>query len=223
MFKNFVLTIDTYIIRPCKSIKLLGTHNRQDFKWDTEVGKLASTLHNRIFNIKKLTPYTNFHTRLQFLNGYVIGKLRYMLPLYSNVTQLLMTKLHKIVMTAARTAIGNYCCRHSTTQILNKVDWLPIKLMIEHSAINIIHSILTKKTPNCLLSLYNMENRRQAKEITTKYLPKTTQFGNFYIYKCIKTYNNLPNLFKIKSKNVFKKSTKKWLITNGDSIPDSHD
>ena len=76
---------------------------------DKTINKLCSELHNKIHNIRKLTPYTNFNTRAKFLNAFVMGKLNYMVPIYSLATQANLKKLHKVIMTAARAAVGNYC------------------------------------------------------------------------------------------------------------------
>ena len=46
------------------------------------------------------------------MNAYAMGKMRYMLPLYMNATQDNINKLHRVLMRAARGAIGNYCCRY---------------------------------------------------------------------------------------------------------------
>ena len=74
-----------------------------------KIDKLASSLYNRINNVNKMKEFTDFKTRLIFMNSFVMGKLIYMLPLYNNVPQYLANKLHKILMTAARCAIGDYC------------------------------------------------------------------------------------------------------------------
>ena len=67
-----------------------------------KIGKLSANLHNKLHNINKLNKYTNFKTRLSFINGYIIGKLQYMLPLYMNANQINVNKLHKVLMRAAR-------------------------------------------------------------------------------------------------------------------------
>ena len=84
---------DKYKIKPKNSIKILGTYITNNLTWDTEVGKLAANLHNRIYNIDKLKPYTEFKNRLNFMNAYVIGKLRYMLPIYMSATSNNIVKL----------------------------------------------------------------------------------------------------------------------------------
>ena len=46
------------------------------------------------------------------MNGYVIGKLRYMLPLYTQANNNNnLNKIHKLIMRAAKSKIDNNCCR----------------------------------------------------------------------------------------------------------------
>ena len=87
---------------------------------DSGINQLSSDLHNRINNINKISKYTDFWSRLNFINSFVIGKMIYMLPLYNNLPLYLRNKLHKIQMKSARTAIANYCYKKSTSYILNR-------------------------------------------------------------------------------------------------------
>ena len=64
------------------------------------------------------------------MNGFVIGKLCYLLPMFMNASGEIRTKLHNIVMTSARGAIGNYCCRKNTNQILGTCGWMVIDKLI---------------------------------------------------------------------------------------------
>ena len=168
IFKNFFIKVDNFIIKPSSTLKILGVFVSQDLKWDKEISKLSSNLHNRLNNIKKLNKFTNFKTRIQFVNSFVVGKLRYMLPIYMNSTLDNINRLHKVVMTAARTSIGNYCIRKSTSQILEICKWLPIRQMIMYSSLCIIHKVLTTYLPHSLAKMYNIDSKnRRAKEIVT--------------------------------------------------------
>ena len=93
-------------------------------------------------------------TRLKLINGFVIGKLNYMLPLYSVINTDNNNKLHKIIMTAARAVIGNYCFKKSISYILNKCKWLNINNMITRSAVMIIHKIIINKSPETIYRLF---------------------------------------------------------------------
>ena len=87
----------------------MGAIIQNNLKLDKEIGKLSSQLHNRIHNIRQITKFTTFTTRLKFLNGLVLGKLIYMIPLYSNIDLVNSNRLHKIITTTSRAAIGSYC------------------------------------------------------------------------------------------------------------------
>ena len=198
-----------YIIKPSNTIKILGTHIRQDLQWDTEVGKLAANLHNKIYNIKKLNNYTDFRTRLSFINGFIIGKLNFMLPLYMNANLSNITKLHKVLMTAARVAIGNYCCKKSISQILGKCGWLSIRNMITLAVVKIIHKMRRTNVPTSICKMVRASTKnRKSKAIVPTYIPKQKQFLNFYMIKGLKIFNNMPNDICNKNFKGFKMAAK---------------
>ena len=109
VFKNFTFMAGDEKVHVRNKIKILGTWIQNDIKLDSEINNLSSNLHNRLNNINKIRKFTDFRTRLNFINSFVIGKLNYMLPIYNIAPNYLKNKLHKIVMKGARTAIGNYC------------------------------------------------------------------------------------------------------------------
>ena len=219
-FKNFKFYANGYEITPQKIIKILGSYIREDLKMDTQVGKLAAQLHNRIFEMKKLNKFTDFKTRLSFLNAYVIGKLNYILPIYMHANKKLKDKLHKVLMTAARCAIGNYCFRKSICYILNKCKWETIDNMILNASINLINKIIINKEPEQIYNLYTI-NRRSMVKIYPKYDPKGMVLKNFFIYKSLPTYNNIPKNVKNLSKNKFQAEIK-YLIRN-QTVSDTND
>ena len=88
-----------------------------------------------------------------------------MLPLYTNASKLNIQKLHKIVMTAARCVIGNYCFKQTKEYILNKVKWLDINKMIKYSRLCIINKILKNKSPISLYNLYINDDRSRSKGV----------------------------------------------------------
>ena len=216
--KNLSITAKQYTIKQSNIIKILGTYIRKDLKLDSEIGKLCSQLHNRIHNVRKLTKYTDFTARLSFMNGYVIGKLHYMLPLYTRLNTELTSKIHKVMMTAARVTIGNYCCRKTITQILSKCKWLEIKQLIKHSSTCLLHKIIINQTPKSITNKFqHLETKRKVVKPNTKYNPKTETFKNFYLYKTLKFYNTLPMEILNEGNKQFKISLKN-LITTSDTM-----
>ena len=208
--KNFFFKANQFKITPKKVITILGAHLREDLKLDTQIGNLVGQLHNRIFEIKQISKYTNFKTRLDFVNAHVIGKLTYILPLYSQANQIMTNKLHKVLMTAARCVIGNYCFKKSINYILSKCNWLNINKMISNASLKLINGIVIDKTPKAIYNLFKI-NRRAVVDINLKYIPKSKYYEQFFLYKELKNYNKLPQTLKGLSKFKFKKSIKEYL------------
>ena len=96
----------------------MGFYIQSNLKYDTEINKLVSRLHNRINTITQIVKYTDFNTRLKFLNANIMSKLNYMLPFYSALTDQQTQKLHKVTMTSACMAIGDYCFKQQCNKIL---------------------------------------------------------------------------------------------------------
>ena len=71
-----------------------------------------------------------------------MGKLYYMVPIYSLANNNNLQKLHKVIMTAARAAIGNFCFRKSIQYILTKGKWFDIHDWILSSTLNTLHRTL---------------------------------------------------------------------------------
>ena len=105
-------------------IKILGTFIHFNLNYDHQVNSIVSKMSNRLYQLRKLKPVTNFKTRITIINAMKIGILNYTLPMYSNCNKAQIMKLHKVLINSARTAIGNYCFRISNVKILNKCNCL---------------------------------------------------------------------------------------------------
>ena len=136
----------------------------------------------------------------------------YMLPLYNNVPQYLTNKLHKILMTAARCAIGDYCFKKSNKYILNKCKWLSVKNMITYSSLIFIDNIVRCNKPKSIMQIYR-KNRfeRHKATLSLNKNPRTKRYSKFFIYEHTGTFNNIPMEIKIKSRNIFKREIKYWI------------
>ena len=89
-FVNFSFKAKQHTIKPIKTLKILGFYIRDDLKMTSQVGKLCSELHNKLFEMNKLTNFMTFKTRLLFIKSYIIGKLIYALPLYLGMEKKLL-------------------------------------------------------------------------------------------------------------------------------------
>ena len=86
-------------------MKILGSYISHDLTNDREVSQIIPILDNRINQFERLKSYTNFETRLQFSNAYIIGRLVYMMPMYTNFTNQQKDTLHRVLMRTPRNRI----------------------------------------------------------------------------------------------------------------------
>ena len=125
--------------------------------------------------------------------------MNYMAPIYSMATKENINKLHKIIMTAARAAIGSFCFKKSIHYILSKCKWFDIDDLILFSSLNTIHKTFSNKKTPAMVSYFRTNSKdRKVKSVTTKYIPKSTKMNNFYIYKYTKIYNSLDQYIRDK-------------------------
>ena len=210
---NFSFRAGDKIVKCKNKIKVLGTWVQKELKMECEINKLSSTLHNRINSINKIKKFTDFKTRLNFLNSFVIGKLIYMLPLYNSIPGYLKGKLHKIIMKTARSAIGDYCYRKSTSYILNKCKFMNIENMIKYSSLVFINNLIRNKKPKSIMNIYRKSRiSRHRANISLQTIPKGKKYSNFFIQAHTSTYNEIPYEITSKSKAIFKKEIKLWIL-----------
>ena len=176
-----------------------------------EINQLFSKANYRLFECSKVKQFTNFQTRLQIVNAVVISKISYMLPLYSNCSRDQLNKLNKLIMKAARFAIGNYCFKRSISFILNACSFVSVNRMIVNSALKVIQKTIYTAQPRPIHNFFDIGTRKAA-PISTKYAPGSKLLKQFYPYKYIHTYNSIPRNLKDVPCKKFKHNLKKGKV-----------
>ena len=120
----------------------------------------------------------------------------------------MVTMLHKVTMTSAHMAIGDYCFKQQCNKILAQCIWIPIRYMINMAQCNYINKILTNKNPIKLFQLFLIPNR-QAKPIRLNFQSKTKLSKSSLLHNGINFYNNLPTQIKQLTVKKFKMQIKK--------------
>ena len=85
-------------IKPAPCLNILGSYISHDLSNEREICQLIPLLNNRINQLEKLKSFTDFKTRLQFSNAYIIGRLTYMMPTYTNLNGNQKERLHRLIM-----------------------------------------------------------------------------------------------------------------------------
>ena len=155
-----------------------------DLSNEREISNLIPLLNNRINHFEKFKTYTDFHTRLQFSNSYVIWRLIYMMPTYTNLNNNQKNKLHKILMRTARMALNSYCFKKSIDYILGSCNWVDINEMIKLSSLKFINNILITKKPGTFYSKIKV-NKRACANLSFYSFPKLGGFKSTLLYRGI--------------------------------------
>ena len=173
-FKDFAFMAKNYEIKAKNTIKILGVILKKDLKWDSQIGNLCGQLHNRIYNIRKLTPVTTFKIRLNFIKSFVVGKLIYAMPIYMGIPNILMDKFHKVIMTGARAAMGNYCMYKSVNYIFKTCNIMSIKDMLLFSSLSLLHKLHIYRLPESIMDNFLKDTTKRTITYTFRpsYLPK---------------------------------------------------
>ena len=184
IFKNFYFMAHDYKIEPVKGMKILGFYLRNDLKLDSQIGKLSANLHNKIYQLRKLSKYTDFSTRNIFIKSYIMGKINYVIPLYMNASIININKLQKVIMNAARTSIGNYCFKKSKIYILQKCGFLNIRDLITYATICFFYKLERRQKPQSIIDLYAKPNdREKVRWYRPLYLPKSIYMQNSCLHR----------------------------------------
>ena len=210
--KNISFFAKGYKIVRKDKIKILGAYISFDLNYDHTINNMISKMHNRIYQVKKIIPFTNFKTRLSVINSIVMGVLFYILPIHYNCTNNQLKKLHKVVMTAAKTVMGYGYFKMSNIKILEKCQWLSIYNLLRYSSIVFLYKIKIYKEPT---AIYNLYSKKHTERILTKqytiYNPKYSDYKKFVIYAGNDLFNSIPESITSLSPNFFSLAIKKYI------------
>ena len=185
-------------IEPSNQIKLLGCYLNKQLDYSTEISKLCSSISYKLNQLKKLTHITNFNSRLAFARAYLINKLQYSMPLYTNLTSKNIADLNRALMNIARYVHNDYCFMKRKSYILGQCGWDNIETMISKSVVIFTHKVISSKIPQPLFNLIRYrENQRGVSPLAPAYYPKTTRFKKNVLYKGLELINSIDPKFRV--------------------------
>ena len=106
------------------------------------------------------------------------------------------------MMTARWVYAGNLIRIRNKT-ILTKLNWLPITQQIKIAGVKVLHSIIVTKEQKDLFEILRIPRRKTA-QIAMKKYPKKQKWTKSMIYQAVKSYNELPDKYKMMDKEKFK-------------------
>ena len=172
---------------------------------EREITQLIPLLNNRINQLEQLKSFTDIKRRQQFSNAYIIGRLTYMMPTYTNLNINQKDELHKILMRTARMTLNSYCFKQSIESILEKCNWLTINDMIKQCALKFTNNLLLKHKPSFLYSNLKI-NKRACSNISFVSFLRSNGLKSTLLYKGSSLYNQLPKQLKHLKAKTFKEN-----------------
>ena len=137
------------------------------------------------------------------------------MPLYMGINNILLNKFHKVIMSTARAAIGNYCYKKSTNYILNKCNLMGINNIIMYSSLSFLFKIYKNNLPKSLMKFFAPKRERERiYKFRPLHVPKSKFIENSLFHKGTIIFNNLPDKFKLLSFDKFQQQLKIYLSEN---------
>ena len=212
--KNLKINLGQDTINCDSQIRILGSLISSDNKLTSNINELISNLNFRLFNLTKIKKYTNYKSRLSYVNSFVIGKLNYMLPLLLSAPKDLVHKVHLIYMKAAKVILNFNTFKQSNKFILQSCKWPSLVSLIQFASLNFIHKIIYNRSPETISDLFAYPSR-VVKDIVPVEVMSCRETRNYFLYKTLKIYNTLGSEIKILSPYKFKIKLRKVLGYEG--------
>jgi hypothetical protein len=153
-------------------------------------------------------------------NAIFNGTLNYLITLWGNTEDRIIQKIQVAQLKAARIVIGNPCYMQSTSQILNKVNWLSVRQMVIEKSVTIIHNVMSLEKPLGMFKMFKVIK----KDLRTRTKPKIERIDGFkprtqfileqFYQITLDHYNEIPEEIKQLNKKNFKNQIKTYLKKN---------
>ena len=144
---------DIKVVKAAKSSILLGGSIQNDLQWQShlETGEapLLSALRQKLGALKHIGGNIPPKSKLLLINGMLLSKILYLLPLYGSTHKKYLRKLQVVMNDAIRFFTGFN--RRTNTQILMEaVGWLDINKLIEFHSLLLAWKIIRLGSPSYL-------------------------------------------------------------------------
>ena len=168
--------------------------------------------------LRRIKGYLPVHARKMFCSSYMLSHMDYLNNVWGNTTQENSAKLQRHQKHAAQLVLDDW--NSEPSELLMKLQWLPIASHISHSKMVLIYKILNNMCPGYLKDLlqyktntvYNMRSTVQKKLLIPKV--RCEVFKRSPRYSGPHIWNQLPNeLHHTKSLAQFKKSCKQHFMS----------
>ena len=197
------------IIKPEKSIRLLGVNLEQNLTWNSHLESaeksLLPSLRQQLGSLKHTSKQIPRKSRLTLANGLIMSRIYYAISLWSGTYSSNMKKVQTIMNRTARW-IQNSSRRTKTEKLMDDCRWLKVSELMEVQTIVMFWKLLKWKTPHQLYTKIRIED--DLKVHVDKPRLQTTQLG--FLWRASILWNKLnEETRKIENLQKLKKELKK--------------
>ena len=222
---NFGLQLNTgsEIIKPSDNERLLGAQISNNFTWNAHIQdddkSMCKALTPRINALVKVSWSANFQTRKMIANAIVMSRLIYLIQIYGDAKDYLLSSLQVLQNRAAR-AVTRLPWGTETALLLNQVWWLSVNQLSDYHKLVSYYKIDRDEKPAYLSEKFkknfNYNTRQKATNcLQVSITPKSGTSRDSFVHSTTMLWNTLPvNLRKAASLQKFKAALKSWVNQN---------
>ena len=219
---NYGIHLDTGFeaIQPSYNERLLGAQISNNFTWNSHISEddksMCKALTPRINALVKISWSADFKTRKMIANAIVMSRLIYLIQLYSEAADYLLTALQVLQNKAAR-AVTRLPWGTRTAVLLNQVGWLSIKQLAVYHKLISIFKIKENRKPVYLSEKISTDFNYQTRQATGSSLkvnktPKSGTAKESFVHSSTVLWNTLPmNLRNTQKLTNFKTGLRSWV------------
>ena len=197
------------------SAKCLGATLQNNLQWQAflESGEdpLIPILRKKLGILKCLGKNIPTKSKKLLANGLIVGKLNFLITLYGGSQKKYLDKLQIILNNAARFVLSANK-RTKSSKLMQEMNWLNIREMIEYFTLVATWKILKMNTPQYFAS--KIDDSNQDGTITTNN-PRLQNTEMALRWRMCKAWNKIPSHHRqINTLQRFKSATKTWIKSN---------
>jgi hypothetical protein len=202
--------VNGQVLEQVESERLLGVIVDQNLNWRDHVNKVYKKITTNLALLRRIKRYLPYWSRIMFDIAYIVPHVDFCVTVWGSCSDI--TSLAKLQKQAARIILD---CDFTTpsSDMFQKLRWMPIKDWVEYRKANTVYKALNMKTPDYITNMFNSiqgvhsRSTRQSKN-GDLYVPpraKLNVFRNSLCYSGACLWNNLPtDLRNVPSVSMFK-------------------
>ena len=195
-----------------EQVRILGLNLQRDYSWrahlETGGRPLLQSLRSRIGALKHLGNVIPMNGRRQLVNGLIISKLIYMIQVWGGTHEVHLTKIQRVVNSAARYVL-NTGKRWGSRRLMEACKWMGIRELEEYHSLLTLWKILNHEVPETLFDKFQWVEDRK---LTTN-PPRLQTTDQYWRWRSIKYWNELPDPLRYTTRiSQFKTELKKLLL-----------